>query len=341
MNIKPIVLAAAVLFAFTTTAQARDQIRIVGSSTVFPFSTAVAEKFGKTTSFKTPVVESTGSGGGMKLFCAGIGLGHPDITNASRRIKKSEFSKCSAKGIGITEVKIGFDGIVLANSKKTKALKITKKQIFQALAHKVPVNGKLVANPYKKWSDIDPSLPNSKIEVLGPPPTSGTRDAFSELALEGGAKKFPTLAALRKKNKKAFKKVAHAVREDGAFVEAGENDNLIVNKLEANPNAYGIFGFSFLDQNSDKLHGASVDGELPTFENIAGGKYGVSRSLFFYVKHQHVAVVPGIKEFIAEFTNENTWGTEGYLVDKGLIPLPEATRKSVSNSASGMAKLKM
>ena len=341
MNIKPIVLAASVLFAFTTTAQARDQIRIVGSSTVFPFSTAVAEKFGKTTSFKTPVVESTGSGGGMKLFCAGIGLGHPDITNASRRIKKSEFSKCSAKGIGITEVKIGFDGIVLANSKKTKALKITKKQIFQALAHKVPVNGKLVANPYKKWSDIDPSLPNSKIEVLGPPPTSGTRDAFSELALEGGAKKFPTLAALRKKNKKAFKKVAHAVREDGAFVEAGENDNLIVNKLEANPNAYGIFGFSFLDQNSDKLHGASVDGELPTFENIAGGKYGVSRSLFFYVKHQHVAVVPGIKEFIAEFTNENTWGTEGYLVDKGLIPLPEATRKSISNSASGMAKLKM
>ena len=341
MNIKPIVLAATVLFAFTTTAQARDQIRIVGSSTVFPFSTAVAEKFGKSTSFKTPVVESTGSGGGMKLFCAGIGLGHPDITNASRRIKKSEFSKCSAKGIGITEVKIGFDGIVLANSKKTKALKITKKQIFQALAHKVPVNGKLVANPYKKWSDIDPSLPNSKIEVLGPPPTSGTRDAFSELALEGGAKKFPTLAALRKKNKKAFKKVAHAVREDGAFVEAGENDNLIVNKLEANPNAYGIFGFSFLDQNSDKLHGASVDGELPTFENIAGGKYGVSRSLFFYVKHQHVAVVPGIKEFIAEFTNENTWGTEGYLVDKGLIPLPEATRKSVSNSASGMAKLKM
>lgn len=341
MNIKPIVLAATVLFAFTTTAQARDQIRIVGSSTVFPFSTAVAEKFGKSTSFKTPVVESTGSGGGMKLFCAGIGLGHPDITNASRRIKKSEFSKCSAKGIGITEVKIGFDGIVLANSKKTKALKITKKQIFQALAHKVPVNGKLVANPYKKWSDIDPSLPNSKIEVLGPPPTSGTRDAFSELALEGGAKKFPTLAALRKKNKKAFKKVAHAVREDGAFVEAGENDNLIVNKLEANPNAYGIFGFSFLDQNSDKLHGASVDGELPTFENIAGGKYGVSRSLFFYVKHQHVAVVPGIKEFIAEFTNENTWGTEGYLVDKGLIPLPEATRKSISNSASGMAKLKM
>ena len=341
MNIKPIVLAASVLFAFTTTAQARDQIRIVGSSTVFPFSTAVAEKFGKTTSFKTPVVESTGSGGGMKLFCAGIGLGHPDITNASRRIKKSEFAKCSAKGIGITEVKIGFDGIVLVNSKETKALKITKKQIFQALAYKVPVNGKLVANPYKKWSDIDPSLPNSKIEILGPPPTSGTRDAFSELALEGGAKKFPTLAALRKKNKKAFKKVAHAVREDGAFVEAGENDNLIVNKLEANPNAYGIFGFSFLDQNSDKLHGASVDGELPTFENIAGGQYGVSRSLFFYVKHQHVAVVPGIKEFIAEFTNENTWGTEGYLVDKGLIPLSEATRKSISNSANGMAKLKM
>ena len=216
-------LIALFLLSFTSISEARDQIRIVGSSTVFPFATAVAENFGKTTSFKTPVVESTGSGGGMKLFCAGVGVGHPDITNASRRIKSSEYKKCMDKGIGITEVKIGFDGIVIANSKKSKRLAITKKHIFQALAHKVPVNGKLVDNPYKLWSDIDKSLPSTKIEVLGPPPTSGTRDAFSELALEGGAKKFPSLAALRKKNKKAFKKIAHSVREDGAFIEAGEN----------------------------------------------------------------------------------------------------------------------
>ena len=334
-------LIALFLLSFTSISEARDQIRIVGSSTVFPFATAVAENFGKTTSFKTPVVESTGSGGGMKLFCAGVGVGHPDITNASRRIKSSEYKKCMDKGIGITEVKIGFDGIVIANSKKSKRLAITKKHIFQALAHKVPVNGKLVDNPYKLWSDIDKSLPSTKIEVLGPPPTSGTRDAFSELALEGGAKKFPSLAALRKKNKKAFKKIAHSVREDGAFIEAGENDNLIVQKLEANPNAFGIFGFSFLDQNSDKLQGASVDGNLPTFEAIAGGQYGVSRSLFFYVKHQHVNVIPGIKEFVSAFTNEKAWGEEGYLIDKGLIPLPDADRNSIGSAAVNMVKLKM
>ena len=227
----------------------------------------------------------------MKLFCSGTGVKHPDITNASRRIKSSEFKKCTAKGINITEVKIGFDGIVLANSKKTEKLAVTKKHIYQALAKQVPVNGALVDNPYKRWSDIDKSLPNTKIEVLGPPPTSGTRDAFVELAMEGGAKKFPMLSAMRKKDKKAFKKVAHEIREDGAFIEAGENDNLIVQKLEANPNAIGVFGFSFLDQNVDKIHGAIVDNVAPTFENIAGGKYGVSRSLFFYVKQQHVGAV--------------------------------------------------
>jgi phosphate transport system substrate-binding protein len=338
---KTLVLAAISLVAVASAAEARDQIRIVGSSTVFPFSTAVAENFGKTTAFKTPVVESTGTGGGMKLFCAGIGVGHPDITNASRRIKLSEFKKCSTKGIGITEVKVGFDGIVLANSKKTKSITITKKQLFQALALKVPVNGTLVNNPYKKWSDIDPSLPNMKIEVLGPPPTSGTRDAFSELALEGGAKKFPSLVALRKKDKKAFKRIAHAVREDGAFIEAGENDNLIVQKLEANPKAFGIFGFSFLDQNSDKLQGATVDGAKPTFDAIAGGKYGVSRSLFFYVKKQHVGVVPGIAEFVRAFTDEKAWGTDGFLVEKGLIPLPNAERKKVGAAARAMTKLNM
>ncbi len=322
-------------------ASARDRIQIVGSSTVFPFSTAVAEQFGKASGFKTPVVESTGSGGGMKLFCAGIGLEHPDITNASRRIKASEFKKCTDAGIGITEVKIGFDGIVLANSKSSKPFTLTKKQVFQALAAKVPVDGKLVDNPYKMWSDIDPSLPKSKIEVLGPPPTSGTRDAFVELAMEGGAKKFEMLAALRKKDKKAFQSAAHSIREDGVFVEAGENDNLIVQKLEANPAALGIFGFSFLDQNADKIQGATVDGAKPTFENIASGKYGVSRSLFFYVKQQHVGVVPGIKEFVTEFTSDKAWGDEGYLVDKGLIPLPADQRKEISGSAQSLSPLSM
>ena len=338
---KTLILAAVGIIGLAGTAEARDQIRIVGSSTVFPFSTAVAEQFGKTSNFKTPVVESTGSGGGMKLFCSGIGVKHPDITNASRRIKSSEFKKCTTAGIKITEVKIGFDGIVIGNSKKTKALTLTKKQVYQALGKMVPMNGKLVANPYKKWSDIDKSLPNTKIEVLGPPPTSGTRDAFVELAMEGGAKKFKMLADLRKSDKKAFKKVAHEIREDGAFIEAGENDNLIVQKLEANPTAVGVFGFSFLDQNADKIQGATVDGAKPTFDNIASGKYGVSRSLFFYVKQQHVGVVPGIKEFVAEFTKEDTWGDDGYLVDKGLIPLPDNDRKAIKSSANALAPLTM
>ena len=338
---KSIAVATIALATAGSNVEARDQIRIVGSSTVFPFSTAVAEQFGKTTSFKTPVVESTGSGGGMKLFCSGTGVKHPDITNASRRIKSSEFKKCTAKGINITEVKIGFDGIVLANSKKTEKLAVTKKHIYQALAKQVPDNGALVDNPYKRWSDIDKSLPNTKIEVLGPPPTSGTRDAFVELAMEGGAKKFPMLSVMRKKDKKAFKKVAHEIREDGAFIEAGENDNLIVQKLEANPNAIGVFGFSFLDQNVDKIHGAIVDNVAPTFENIAGGKYGVSRSLFFYVKQQHVGVIPGIQEFVAEFTNEGTWGEDGYLVDKGLIPLPREDRATVMRLATSLAQLSM
>lgn len=332
---------AGMMMAAAGAAQARDQIRIVGSSTVFPFSTTVAETFGKTTGFKTPVVESTGSGGGMKLFCSGVGIEHPDITNASRRIKASEYEKCTKNGVSITEVKIGFDGIVLANSKQSDRLTLTKKQIFLALAKQVPVNGKMVDNPYQNWSDIDKGLPNSKIEVLGPPPTSGTRDAFVELAMEGGAKKFESLKALRKSDKKAFKAIAHTIREDGAYVEAGENDNLIIQKLEANPKAVGIFGFSFLDQNADKIQGSIVEGAEPTFENIAAGDYGVSRSLYFYVKKEHVGSVPGIEEFVKAFTSEDAWGDEGYLADKGLIPLPAADRELIKNSARGLTSLSM
>lgn len=342
---KNAVIAAGVVVAsltMTGAAEARDQIQIVGSSTVFPFSTAVAERFGQTTSFNTPVVESTGSGGGMKLFCSGVGLQHPDITNASRRIKASEFGKCTDNGITITEVQIGFDGIVLANAKEGAEFYLTTRDIFLALAKEIPDgNGGMIENPNTNWSDVNPQLPEIRIEVLGPPPTSGTRDAFVELAMEAGAKTFAELKALRGEDKKAFKTIAHSIREDGAFVEAGENDNLIVQKLTANPNALGIFGFSFLDQNSDRLKGAIVDGNAPSFDNIAGGDYPISRSLFFYLKQEHVGTVPGLQEFIAEFTNEGAWGPDGYLIDKGLIPLPDADREAVRASATSLAPLSM
>jgi phosphate transport system substrate-binding protein len=322
------------VLAAASPAQARDQIRIVGSSTVFPFATAVAEQFGRGGKFKTPIVESTGSGGGLKLFCAGVGPDHPDITNSSRRIKQSEFDECTKNGATMTEVRIGFDGIVLANSKKSARPNLTKGHVFKALAAKVPSGGQLIPNPYKKWSDIDPALPDKKIEVLGPPPTSGTRDAFVELAMEGGCAEVPGAAELG-----LTKEACHAIREDGAFVEAGENDNLIVQKLIANPDALGVFGYSFLDQNRDKLQGSLVGGVEPTFENIADGKYGISRSLYVYVKLPHVGTIPGIKEYVVELTSEKAYGPDGYLVDKGLIPLPDAARKEMTKQASELVKL--
>lgn len=319
-------------------AEARDQIRIVGSSTVYPFATSVAETFGKTTSFKTPVIESTGSGGGFKLFCAGVGEEFPDVTNASRAVKQSEIERCAANGVEkITEVKVGYDGIVLANSKQGEKLSITRKQIFLALAKDVPnAEGKLVPNPHQKWSDVDPSLPDVKIEVLGPPPTSGTRDAFAELALEGGCKKFDFIKAMKKTDKKKYKAVCHSVREDGAYIDAGENDNLIVQKLNANPNAMGVFGFAFLDQNSDTVQGSIIDGKEPEFEAIADGSYPVSRPLFFYVKDAHIGQVPGILEYVTEFTSDKAWGDEGYLTDKGLIPMPVEERAKYRASVEAL-----
>ncbi len=335
-------MVAAVL-APTHAASSRNYISVVGSSTVYPFATVVAEQFGKTTPYKTPKIESTGSGGGLKLFCAGIGVQHPDITNASRRIKRSEFERCQKQGVtDIIEVKIGYDGIVLGNSKKTAALKLTRKDIFLALAKDVPDPGgaeKLIPNPYKTWQDVNPSLPATKIEVLGPPPTSGTRDAFVELAMESGGKKFAWIKAMKKKDKKAYKRICHTVREDGAYIEAGENDNLIVQKLDANPSAVGIFGFSFLDQNTDKIQGSYVDGVQPTFEAIADGQYPVSRPLFFYVKKAHSKVIPGIKEYLKEFTSEKAWGPDGYLSERGLIPMPDAERKKVRTDATDLNTL--
>lgn len=333
MKVKGLIVAGAVslsLIGATGAQAARDYISIVGSSTVYPFATVVAEQFGKTTNFKTPKIESTGSGGGFKLFCAGVGVSHPDITNASRAVKSSEIKKCAANGVKeIVEVKVGYDGIVIANSKSTKQLDLSQKDIFMALAKQVPdpKNPKnLIDNPYKTWKDVNPSLPASAIEVLGPPPTSGTRDAFVELAMEAGAKKFDNLKALRKSDKKAFKKIAHTLREDGAYIEAGENDNLIVQKLQANPAALGIFGFSFLDQNGDVIQGSMINGQAPTFDAIGDGSYPVSRPLFFYVKKAHVEVIPGMKEYLAEFTADKAWGAEGYLADKGLIPMSDDER---------------
>ena len=330
---RTLILAAAAT-ALAGQVQARDYINIVGSSTVYPFATVVAEQFGKTSNFKTPKIESTGSGGGLKLFCAGVGIEHPDVTNASRRIKKGEVEKCAGNGVKeIVEVKIGYDGIVFANSRKSTPVKISRKQIFLALAKDVPdPNGgeTLVPNPYMKWSDVDASLPDAKIEVLGPPPTSGTRDAFAELALEGGCKKIGWIMAMKKKDKKRYKTICHTVREDGGYVEAGENDNLIVQKLDANPAAFGVFGYSFLDQNSDRIQGARVDGVEPTFENIADQSYPVSRPLYFYVKKAHIGTIPGMQEYLEEFTSEKAWGPDGYLADKGMIPMPDAERKKFS-----------
>jgi len=345
---KSAIVAAAAILAVginVSKAEARDYISIVGSSTVYPFATVVAEQFGKTTQFKTPKIESTGSGGGLKLFCAGIGVEHPDITNASRRIKKSEVEKCEANGIKqIVEVKIGYDGIVLANSKKVAPLQLTRKDIFLALAKDVPDpkgGDKLIPNPYKTWKDLNSSLPATKIEVLGPPPTSGTRDAFVELAMEGGCKEFGWIKDMKKSDKKAYKKICHTIREDGAFVEAGENDNLIVQKLDVNPDAVGIFGFSFLDQNTDKIQGSFIDGVEPAFEAIADGQYPVSRPLYFYVKKAHVGTIPGISEYLAEFTSDKAWGADGYLADKGMIPMPDDERTKFHNDAVKLNPLSM
>jgi phosphate transport system substrate-binding protein len=320
---------------------ARDQIRIVGSSTVYPFTTAVAENFGKATGMKTPVVESTGTGGGIKLFCAGLGADHPDFVNASRPIKKAEFEACQKNGVtDIVEIKVGFDGLAMASSATGPDAAFTKQQIFLALAKQVPdKDGKLVDNPYKMWNEIDPSLPAEKIEVLGPPPTSGTRDSFAELVLEKGAEKFETLAAMKKADAKAFEAVWKTIRTDGAYVEAGENDNLIVQKLEANPQAFGVFGFSFLEENEGKIKGAKIEGEVPTFENVASGSYKVARPLFIYAKKQHVGTIPGMAEFIAEYTSEKAIGEDGYLADKGLIPLPADQAGATMKAGTDMMPL--
>ncbi len=316
---KLIVFVSLALFAVEANAT-RKNVSIAGSSTVLPFATIIAEQVGKNPNNKTPVVESGGSSVGKKGVCEGTGLKYIDIGNASSRMKVKELKYCKKNNVDVTEIKVGYDGIVVASSKKGTLLKISKYDLGKALTAKVPVNGKMVDNPYKKWSDVNPSLPDLPIKVMGPPTTSGTRASFVEMVNQKGyCKKSKEVKAIGYKSKKC-----RAMRTDGAYVEAGEQDNLIVKKLQSDPNTFGIFGFSYLDQNMDVLQGAIIDGNEPSFENIADGKYSISRALYFYVKHSHLDMVPGVKEYVNEWTKH--WGEDGILADAGMIPLPDAEK---------------
>ena len=335
-------LIASALLA--TTLSARDQIKIVGSSTVYPFSSSVAEEFGSTSKFPTPVVESTGTGGGMKLFCSGAGIDTPDITNASRRIKDKELKTCEENGVSdITEALIGFDGIAIAQSASVKGFNVTKAQLALAVAEEVPSkDGKsLIKNPYKKWSDIDASLPNREITVYGPPKSSGTRDSFEELVLQHVFEKMPVYTDLFKADETANKKYKaySVIRTDGAYVESGENDNLIVQKLTKNDAAIGIFGYSFLEENKDKVMGITVDNIAPTAETISTGKYPVARSMYFYIKNAHLKEVPAIKEYTNLFMSEKMIGKDGILRELGLIILDDKVRDAARTKVMNSEKL--
>lgn len=319
---KLLIALSATLFIFgTTTAySARDTIRIVGSSTVYPFTTIVAEQFGKKSDSPTPIVEATGTGGGIKMFCEGAGIDTPDAVNASRAMKETEIELCKSNGVTVTELKIGYDAIVLAMAKEHEDMVVSTRDLYHALAKYRIVDGKFVENTTVNWSDIDPALPSHKIEVLGPPPTSGTRDSFVELVLEKECK-----AAAKSENitltSDEEKMYCRSMREDGAFIEAGENDNLIVQKLQANPTAMGIFGYSFLEENANIVKGATINDVAPDYESIQSGKYPVSRPLYVYFKNEHFDMIPNLKEFMEEYKSEDAIGEEGYLTEKGLISL--------------------
>jgi phosphate transport system substrate-binding protein len=329
-----IALAAA---AAPASAQSRDQIRIVGSSTVFPYTQAVTEQYAGMTGMKAPVVESTGTGGGMQIFCGGVGADFPDITGASRAMKASEFEECAANGVDdVTEVLLGYDGLSIAHSIDGPDLDVTKAQLFQALASEVEVDGAIAANPYTTWDQIDPSLPAEPIQVFGPPPTSGTRDAFVELVMLEGCAEFPAIAALDEMRKE---EVCARMRQDGPFIEAGENDNLIVQRLTTDPTALGIFGYSFLFENSDRLKPVAIDGVAPNVDTIASAEYAISRPLYIYVKNAHRGVIPGLDEFLAEYVSEESFGVDGYLSERGLIPLAAAEREAVRAAVADGVKM--
>lgn len=311
----------------------RAQIRAVGSSTVYPFATAVAEQFIRSNpGMKSPIIESTGTGAGMKLFCAGVGVKFPDIANASRRIKKKEFDLCASNGVKeIVEIQVGVDGLAFAGAKNGPGYKLTPVQIYKALA----------ANPFGKgpntattWADVDPSLPKIAISVFGPPTTSGTRDSLAELILETGCKSDPAMEALKEKDEDTYKATCTKVREDGKYVDSGENDNLIVQKLGANPNAVGIFGFSFLEENRDTLTDIPLNGVEATYDNVASGTYPGARPLYIYVKKAHVAAIPGLAAYAQEFANAGAPG--GYLAKRGMVASPADVRKSSIETAKAM-----
>ena len=333
--------AALGLMAIAPSAHAaRDYVWAAGSSTVFPFSTRTAENFAKKTGKKAPKIESLGTGGGFKLFCGGGGEGFPDIANASRPMKKSEFDACKAKGVkDIIEIKIGFDGIVVAMDKSAPNYNFKLEHLYMGLAQSVSRGGQFVNNPYKTWKDVSGELPSGRILVYGPPPTSGTRDAWSELAMEGGAKKIPALKALSDTDEKAFKTRSHQLRSDGAWIDAGENDNAIVGTIEKTPGALGVFGYSFLEENASRIKAASVNGVKPTPATIASGAYPVSRTLFIYVKKSSVGVVPGLKDFLTEFTSDAAAGRGGYLSQRGLIPLPPAQHEAMKATAARLTPM--
>ena len=328
--LKTTVIAAAVM-SVAGVAQARDQIRIVGSSTVYPFASYVTEEFGAVSDYPTPVIESTGSGGGLRLFCNGIGDGTPDITNASRRMKPSEFERCEENGVNdITEAKIGSDGIVMGQSNENDELDLTLEQIFLAVAAQVPEDGELVDNPYENWSDIDSSLPDREISIYGPPTTSGTRDAFEELVMEAASSEMDE-----------YEEAYTDIRDDGAYIDAGENDNLIVQRLQEDTGAFGIFGYSFLAENTDALNAASIEGVAPEPEDISSGDYPVARSLWFYVKNQHADEVPPMYDYTEMFMEEQMIGEDGYLKDIGLIVLPEEEREEWRQKMADRTQLEL
>jgi phosphate transport system substrate-binding protein len=339
MTFRNIILAGVALGAAMLPAQtmARTQIRAVGSSTVYPFATAVAERFARANpKFGAPIIESTGTGGGMKLFCAGVGEQFPDIENASRRIKASEAKQCAANGVtSITEVQVGLDGIAVATAKASPLNGLTDADIYKAVA-KTPF-GK--PNKAVTWKDVNPKLPAIKIQVYGPPPTSGTRDAFGELIMTTACQKNAAMAALKKSDENKFKAICTAVREDGGYIEAGENDNLIVSKLEANPGTVGLFGYSYLEENAAKIKGIAINGVVPTYDSIANFKYPGARPLYLYIKNAHVRAIPAIRPFLAEFARETTWGKDGYLVRRGLIAAPDAVRAHAAKNAATLAPL--
>ena len=335
MKTRILTSVAAFGFAFAAVsgaAYARDQIRVVGSSTVFPYSQAVAEEYANASGGAAPIVESTGTGGGMKIFCQGIGEDQADVTGASRAMKMSEYELCTSNGVvDVTEIQLGYDGLSIAVSRaNTYDWNLTEAQIFQALAAEVEVDGAIVANPYTKWSEIDPALPDVPILAFGPPPTSGTRDAFVELAMHDGCATFPAIAALEGDRKND---VCSRMRQDGPFVEAGENDNLIVQRIVADPNAMGIFGYSFLFENGDTLKAVKVEGIEPTFDTIADQSYDIARPIFMYIKNAHRGVIPGMNDFIAEYVSDAALGAGGYLTERGLTVLSEDLLKEMQARA--------